>query len=73
MVRRVFGGADEEIIDSFLTFPSQEEFLKYYTSTMLYEEGAERQGKTMEQMRAALDRDRNIILSKQMLAVIARS
>jgi len=73
IVRRVFGGADEEIIDSFLTFPSQEEFLKYYTSTMLYEEGAEKQGKTMEQMRAALDRDRNIILSKQMLAVIARS
>lgn len=73
MVHRVFGGADEEIIDSFLTFPTQDEFLKYYTSTMLYEEGAEKQGKTMDQMRVSLDRERDIVLSKQMLAVIARA
>lgn len=73
MVRRVFGAADEEVIDSFLTFPNKDEFLRYYTATMLYEEGAEKQGRTMEQMHEALDRDRDIILSKQMLAVIARA
>jgi ubiquinone/menaquinone biosynthesis C-methylase UbiE len=72
IVRRVFGAADEEVIDSFLTFPTDDEFLKYYTSTMLYEEGAEKQGKTIEQMRAALERDSDIVLSKQMLAVIAQ-
>jgi ubiquinone/menaquinone biosynthesis C-methylase UbiE len=71
IVRRIFGNAQEEVINSFLTFPNQDEFLRYYTSTMLFEEGAEKQGKTMEEMRAALDRDRDIPLSKQMLAVIA--
>ncbi|HWK90616.1 MAG TPA: methyltransferase domain-containing protein [Longimicrobium sp.] len=71
IVRDVFGDAREEVINSQLTFPDQDEFLRYYTSTMLYEEGAEKAGVTDEQMRAACLQERDIVLSKEMLAVIA--
>jgi ubiquinone/menaquinone biosynthesis C-methylase UbiE len=70
VARRIFPKVTEEIVNSFLTFPDQDEFLRYFTSTMVYEEGAERQGKTMSEMRAACAREKDIILSKEMLAVV---
>jgi ubiquinone/menaquinone biosynthesis C-methylase UbiE len=71
VVRQVFGDAREEVINSRLTFPDQDEFIRYYTSTMLYEEGAEKAGYTHDQMRAACTSEHDIVLSKEMLAVIA--
>ena len=41
-------------------------------ATMLYEEGAEREGKTLAQMHAALGTDNRFVVSKEMLAVVAR-
>jgi ubiquinone/menaquinone biosynthesis C-methylase UbiE len=73
LAREIFGDVREERINSYLTFPDQEEFLRYYTSTMLYEEGAEKAGKTMDDMRQAIGAERDIILSKEMAALIARS
>lgn len=70
VAREVFGNAREEVINSRLTFPDQDEFLRYFTSTMAYEENAEKAGYTMDQMRAALTSDRDIPLSKEMLAVV---
>lgn len=70
VARRIFRRVTEEVINSFLTFPNQDEFLRYFTSTMVYEEGAEKQGKTMDEMRAAVGQEKDIILSKEMLAVV---
>lgn len=72
VVRQVFGDAREETINSQLTFPGQDEFIRYYTATMLYEEGAEKAGYTEEQMRAACNADHDLVLSKEMLAVVAQ-
>jgi ubiquinone/menaquinone biosynthesis C-methylase UbiE len=72
VVRQLFGDVAEEVINSYLTFPNADEFLSYYMATMLYEEGAEKLGKTVEEMRAALGRERDIVLSKEMIALIAR-
>lgn len=71
LVRRIFGDAREEILNSFLDFPSAAEFLRYYMATMLYEELAEKQGKTVAEMQAALGSSGPYILSKEMLAVVA--
>ena len=71
IAREVFNKVSEETINSFLTFPDRGEFLLYYRSTMLYEEGAAKCGFTEEQMEAACPGERDIILSKEMLAVIA--
>jgi len=70
IVREVFGNADEEVINSFLRFPNADEFLSYFQSTMVYEETAERRGVTREQMMSALTQKHDIIVSKEMLAVI---
>jgi ubiquinone/menaquinone biosynthesis C-methylase UbiE len=70
VAREVFGNAREEVINSRLTFPAQDEFIRYYTSTMLYEEGAEKLGYSEDQMRAACTSERDIVLSKEMLAVV---
>lgn len=70
ITRRIFQQVTEEVVNSFLTFPNQDEFLRYFTSTMVYEEGAEKQGKTISEMRAACAQENNIILSKEMLAVV---
>jgi ubiquinone/menaquinone biosynthesis C-methylase UbiE len=72
VAKSVFGNADEEVINSRLTFPDQDEFLRYFTATMLYEEGAEKQGKTTDEMRRAVGSERDIPLSKEMLAVVTR-
>lgn len=70
VAREVFGNAREEVINSQLTFPDQAEWLRYYTATMAYEEVAEKAGYTEEQMRAACTSERDIPLSKEMLAVV---
>src|SRR6185503_1960066 len=71
IVKDVFSGVSEQVINSYLTFPDDTEFLRYYTATMLYEEGAEKQGKTIDEMRDAIPAKKDIILSKEMLAVVA--
>jgi ubiquinone/menaquinone biosynthesis C-methylase UbiE len=71
IVRRIFGDVREELINSFLTFPTGDEFLRYFTSTMLYEETAERLGLTHDEMTCALPSQQNVVLSKEMLALIA--
>ena len=72
LARAIFGEVREEVINSHLNFPSAEEFLRYYMATMLYEEGAEKEGRTLVEMHAALCAENPLILSKEMLAVIAR-
>jgi ubiquinone/menaquinone biosynthesis C-methylase UbiE len=70
--RDIFDEVREEVINSRLDFPSPEEFLRYYMATMLYEEGAEKEGRSQTEMYAALGGARgHVILSKEMLAVIA--
>ena len=68
--KKVFGKVSEEVINSYLTFPNQDEFLLYYRSTMLFEEGAAKKGYTLKEMKAALAAEKDIILSKEMLALI---
>jgi ubiquinone/menaquinone biosynthesis C-methylase UbiE len=72
LARGIFAEVREEVINSHIAFPSVEEFLRYYMATMLYEEGAEKQGKTLADMRAVLGAEDHLILSKEMLAVVAR-
>jgi len=72
IARDVFGSVREEIVNSFLTFPTADEFLAYFKATMLYEEGAEKLGVTDDDMRRALPADRDIILSKEMLVLIGK-
>jgi ubiquinone/menaquinone biosynthesis C-methylase UbiE len=71
VVRDVFGNASEEVLSSRLTFPNADEFLLYFQSTMLYEEGAEKLGVTKQQMVDALPAGAQHTVSKEMLAVIA--
>ncbi|PYT09325.1 MAG: hypothetical protein DMF60_02725, partial [Acidobacteria bacterium] len=71
IVREIFGNAREEVLHSLLTFPSADEFLLYFQSTMLYEEGAEKAGVTREQMISALPPGKAFTVSKEMQAVIA--
>jgi ubiquinone/menaquinone biosynthesis C-methylase UbiE len=72
LARAVFGTVREEIVNSFLTFPTADEFLAYFKATMLYEEGAEKLGVTDDAMRRALPADRDIVLSKEMLVLIGK-
>jgi ubiquinone/menaquinone biosynthesis C-methylase UbiE len=73
LARDIFAEVREEVIHSQLDFPSPEEFLRYYMATMLYEGGAEKEGRTQTEMRAALGGAKDhVVLSKEMLAVIAR-
>ena len=71
IVQEVFGNAREEVLASVLTFPNADEFLLYFQSTMLYEEGAEKQGVTKQQLVDALPPSGRYTVSKEMLAVIA--
>lgn len=71
IVERHFSQVTTEVLDSRLTFPSRDEFIRYFTATMLYEEGAEKMGVTRDQMVAACDGDESPVLSKEMLAVVA--
>ena len=68
----MFGDVADEVINSCLTFPTKQDFLTYFMATIVYEEGAQKLGKTTDEMLAALDRERSIVLSKEMLALVAR-
>ena len=72
IARAVFGSVREEVVNSFLTFPTADDFLAYFKATMLYEEGAEKLGVTDDDMRRALPSERDIILSKEMLVLIGK-
>jgi ubiquinone/menaquinone biosynthesis C-methylase UbiE len=72
LVRDLFTDVEEEVLNSFLTFPGGAEFLEYFTSTMVYEETAKKRGFTPEQFRAALPPQDRPIVSKEMLAVVGR-
>ena len=72
IVEDTFPAVEQEVLNSYLTFPDREEFLLYFRSTQLFEETAEKRGVTMEQMRAAQPQEKGIILSKEMLALIAK-
>lgn len=72
VVREVFGEVRENVLNSRLTFPDREEFLRYFTATMLYEQVAEKMGCTEEQMREACPAGPGIVVSKEMLALVAR-
>ena len=71
IVEDTFPRVEQEIVNSFLTFPTRDEFLRYFRSTQLYEETAEKRGMTMEQMVAAMPQEKDVILSKEMVAVVA--
>jgi ubiquinone/menaquinone biosynthesis C-methylase UbiE len=66
VLREIFGNASEEILSSRLIFPSPEEFVLYFQSTMFYERIS---GISREQMLAAVPRD--LVVSKEM--VVARA
>ena len=72
LAQGIYADVREELINSHLDFPNPQEFLRYYMATMLYEEGAEKEGKTLTEMQAALRAHGSLIVSKEMLAVIAR-
>jgi len=72
IVEDTFPRVEQEIVNSFLTFPTRDEFLLYFRSTQLYEETAEKRGMTLEQMTAAMPQERDIVLSKEMVAVVAK-
>jgi ubiquinone/menaquinone biosynthesis C-methylase UbiE len=71
VVQDIFETVSEEVINSNLTFPTKDDFIKYFQATMLYEEGAEKLGISIDEMRAACPNENNIILSKEMLAIVA--
>jgi ubiquinone/menaquinone biosynthesis C-methylase UbiE len=71
LAREVFGQVQEHVLSSRLTFPTREEFLRYFTATMLYEQVAEKMGKSEEEMLAACGRESDLVVSKEMLALVA--
>ena len=71
IVRDLFADVTEEVLNSCLTFPDADEFLRYFQSTMVYEETAEKRGVTLEEMRAAMPQVERPEVSKEMLAVVA--
>ena len=71
IVQGIFAQVTEEVINSKLTFPSQDDFIEYFQATMLYEEGAEKLGLSLGEMRAACVDEKDVILSKEMLAIVA--
>ena len=68
--REVFGDVREDVLHSRLTFPSPEEFLRYFTATMLYEQVAEKMQCSEAAMLAALAGS-DLVVSKEMLALVA--
>ncbi len=71
IVQDIFANVVEEVINSKLTFPDRDDFIEYFRATMLYEEGAEKLGISLDAMRAACSSEKNVILSKEMLALVA--
>ncbi len=73
IVEETFPAVEQDVLNSFLLFPTREEFLLYFRSTQLFEETAEKRGLTMEEMVAAQPEEKDIVLSKEMLAIIAKT
>jgi len=66
IVREVFGNSREEILSSRLTFPSPEQFVRDFESTLFCER---LEGVSREQMLASVPRD--LVVSKEMVAAMA--
>lgn len=71
VAREVFGDVREDVLSSRLTFPDREEFLRYFTATMLYEQVAEKMGCGRPQMLEACPGTAELVVSKEMLALVA--
>jgi ubiquinone/menaquinone biosynthesis C-methylase UbiE len=68
---QIFGHVRAEVINSVLTFPDRDEFLRYFCSTLLYEEIAEREGYSPEQLTAYCPANGEMTVSKEMVAIVA--
>jgi ubiquinone/menaquinone biosynthesis C-methylase UbiE len=66
----LFGDVTDEVLNSFLTFPTGDEFIAYFESTMVFEETGKKLGVSREQLLAALPLAEKPIVSKEMLAVV---
>jgi ubiquinone/menaquinone biosynthesis C-methylase UbiE len=66
IVREVFGNSSEEILSSRLTFPSPEQFVRYFEATLFSEQT---EGVTREQMLSSVPCD--LVVSKEMIAAMA--
>ena len=67
----IFGRVQAEVIGAVLTFPNRDEFIRYFCSTLLYEEIAEREGLSPAELAAYCPATGQIPVSKEMVAVIA--
>ncbi|MEV0968140.1 class I SAM-dependent methyltransferase [Microtetraspora glauca] len=67
----MFGSVRAEVINSVLTFPNRDEFLRYFCSTLLYEEIAEREGHSLDDLKAYCPPSGAMPVSKEMVAVVA--
>ncbi len=72
IAQALFDEISVEVIDSLLTFPDRDEFIRYFRATLLYQEIAAKMGLTDDQLRAGCPTTTNVVLSKEMIAVIAR-
>ena len=72
VVESIFDTVDTEVLESRLTFPDREEFVRYFKATMLYEQIAEQRSLSDEQMIEACATGGPVPLSKEMLALVAR-
>ncbi|WP_280275307.1 class I SAM-dependent methyltransferase [Nocardia wallacei] len=73
IVRERFDSVKTEKIDASLVFPNRNEFLRYYTSTLLFEETAEGTALTRRDMEDACDTEHELRLSKSMFVINAHS
>lgn len=67
----VFGRVHAEVINSFLAFPDRDEFLRYFCSTLLYEEMCGNAEYSRDDLAAFCPETGEITVSKEMVAVVA--
>lgn len=72
IARDVFASVESELLESKLTFPDRQEFVRYFQATMLYEQIAEHRDLSRDDLMAACAGERDLVLSKEMLALVAR-
>ncbi|WP_433598157.1 class I SAM-dependent methyltransferase [Nocardia sp. CA-135953] len=72
IVHKIFDSCEHNVIEAKLTFPDRHEFLRYYTSTMLYEETAEGRGYSPSAMADACSSTHNLRLSKETVVITAQ-
>ena len=70
LVEAEFPDVRTHVLNSSLTFPNRDEFIQYFQATMLYEQVAEKQGATRDQMITACIGVDQPVLSKEVLAII---